>query len=122
MGGNRWSKEEGKILCELIEQGLGAQQIYDSGKLPGRTYEAIRKQVNIEALAEARTTAQVEPIEPSTDALTLDKVVKLYSTAYDKICRTEKVGKIELERLKIIFQAAKDYAPLLAGYEKVGKN
>ena len=88
MGGTRWVEEENRILRELIEQGLGAQLIYASGKLPGRTYEAIRKQVNIEALIIAKTTASVESVEPAADALTMEKVVKLYSTAYDQICRT----------------------------------
>jgi hypothetical protein len=30
----------------------------------------------------------------------------------------KEVDKLALERFRIIFQAAKDYAPLLAGYEK----
>ncbi len=57
-------------------------------------------------------------MEPAADALAMEKIVKLYSAAIDQICRTEKVDKLALERLRIIFQAAKDYAPLLAGYEK----
>ena len=118
MGGTRWTEEENKTIRELIEQGLGAQQIYASGKLSGRTYEAIRKQVNIEALIVAKTSSTVEPVEPAADALTIEKVVRLYSTAYDQICRTQQVDKLALERLRIIFQAAKDYAPLLAGYER----
>ena len=118
LGGTRWTEEENKILRELIEQGLGAQQIFASGKLSGRTYEAIRKQVNIEALIAAKTSTTVEAVEPAAEALTMEKVVKLYSTAYDQICRTQQVDKLALERLRIIFQAAKDYAPLLAGYEK----
>ncbi len=118
MGGTHWTQQENQIIREQIEQGLGTQQIYASGKLPGRTYEAIRKQVNIEALIIAKTTATVEAVEPAADALTIEKIVKLYSTAYDQICRTQQVDKLALERLKIIFQAAKDYAPLLAGYEK----
>ena len=121
LGGTRWVEEENKILRELIEQGLGAQQIYASGKLPGRTYEAIRKQVNIEALIAAKTSTKVEAIEPAADALTMEKLVKLYSTAYDQICSTQQVDKLAMERLRIIFQAAKDYAGLLAGYEKWDK-
>ncbi len=103
---------------ELVEQGLGAQQIHATGKLPGRTYEAIRKQLNIEALTAAKGSTTVETIEPASDALTLEKVVKLFTTTLDKICQTEKVDKLTLERYRIIFQAAKDYGPLLAGYEK----
>ncbi|MGD0202853.1 MAG: hypothetical protein ABSC20_02960 [Candidatus Bathyarchaeia archaeon] len=118
MGGTRWTEEENKTLRALVEQGLGAQQIHEAGKLPGRTYEAIRKQLNIEALAAAKGSTTVETIEPASDALTLEKVVKLFTTTLDKICQTEKVDKLTLERYRIIFQAAKDYGPLLAGYEK----
>lgn len=118
LGGKNWTEEENRIIREYIEQGLGAQQIYASGKLAGRTYEAIRKQVNLEALIAAKTAVKVEVIEPAADVLTMEQVVKLYSTAYDQICRTEQVDKLALERLKIIFQAARDYAPLMAGYEK----
>ena len=118
MGGAHWTEEENKILREFIEQGFGAQQVYDSGKLPNRKYEAIRKQIKYQALLAAKTSTVVELVEPASDALTMDKIVKLYSTAYDQICRTQKVDKLGLERLRIIFQAAKDYAPLLAGYER----
>lgn len=118
MGGTRWTEEENRALRELVEQGLGAQQIHETGKLPGRTYEAIRKQLNMEALAAAKGSTTVETIEPAPDALTLEKVVKLFTTTLDKICQTEKVDKLTLERYRIIFQAAKDYGPLLAGYEK----
>ncbi len=118
MGGTRWTEEENKTLRALVEQGLGAQQIHEAGKLPGRTYEAIRKQLNMEALAAAKGSTTVETIEPAPDALTLEKVVKLFTTTLDKICQTEKVDKLTLERYRIIFQAAKDYGPLLAGYEK----
>lgn len=118
MGGTRWTEEENKTLRALVEQGLGAQQIHETGKLPSRTYEAIRKQLNMEALAAAKGSITVETIEPAPDALTLEKVVKLFTTTLDKICQTEKVDKLTLERYRIIFQAAKDYGPLLAGYEK----
>ncbi len=118
LGGTRWTEEENKTLRALVEQGLGAQQIHETGKLPGRTYEAIRKQLNMEALAAAKGSTTVETIEPAPDALTLEKVVKLFTTTLDKICQTEKVDKLTLERYRIIFQAAKDYGPLLAGYEK----
>jgi len=118
LGGTRWTEEENETLRALVEQGLGAQQIHGTGKLPGRTYEAIRKQLNMEALAAAKGSTTVETIEPAPDALTLEKVVKLFTTTLDKICQTEKVDKLTLERYRIIFQAAKDYGPLLAGYEK----
>ena len=118
LGGFRWTGEESRVLRELVEQGLGAQQIYESGKLAGRTYEAIRRQVNLEALASAKGNSNVDTIEPASDAMKMEKVVKLFSTAFDQICQTQTVDKLALERFRIIFQAAKDYGPLLAGYEK----
>jgi hypothetical protein len=33
----------------------------------------------------------------------------------------KQTDKLALERLRIVFQAAKDYGPLLAGYEKWDK-
>ena len=118
MGGFRWTGEESRVLRELVEQGLGAQQIYESGKLAGRTYEAIRRQVNLEALASAKGNSNVDTIEPASDAMKMEKVVKPFSTAFDQICQTQTVDRLALERFRIIFQAAKDYGPLLAGYEK----
>jgi len=45
--------------------GLGAQKIYESGKLPNRTYEAVRKQLNLDFLVAAGRRAIVETIEPA---------------------------------------------------------
>ena len=90
-------------------------------KLSGRTYEAIRKQLRVESLAAAKVSSPVEPVEPAADVLKIEQVVKLYSTAYNQICQAQNVDKLTLERFRLIFQAAKDYAPLLAGYEKWGK-
>jgi hypothetical protein len=118
LGGTRWTEEENKTLRQLVEQGLDAQQIHETGKLPGRTYEAIRKQLNMEALAAAKGSSTVEAVEPAPDALSMEKVVKLFSTAFEQICQAEAVDKLALERFRIIFQAARDYGPLLAGYEK----
>jgi ribulose 1,5-bisphosphate carboxylase large subunit-like protein len=69
----------------------------------------------------ARQKAFVETIEQSVDALSMEKVVKLFSTAFEQICAMKEVDKLVLERFRIIFQAAKDYGPLLAHYEKWDK-
>jgi len=56
----------------------------------------------------------VQQIEPSPDALSMEEVVKLFSTAFEQICGLREVDKLVLERFRIIFQAAKDYGSLLA--------
>ena len=116
--GKPWTEEEIKILREIAEQGLSAQEIYESGKLPDRTYEAIRKQLNLSAIVATKHTAIVETIQPASDALSMEEVVKLFSTAFKQICELQQVDKLTLERFRIIFQAAKDYGPLLSHYQK----
>ena len=116
--GKPWTEEEIKVLGEMSKQGKNAQEIYESGKLPNRTYEAIRKQLNLDSLVATNRTAIVATIEPASDALSMEKVVKLFSTAFEQACALQQVDKLVLERFRIIFQAAKDYGPLLAGYEK----
>jgi len=48
----------------------------------------------------------------------VEEVVKLFSMAFEQICRLREVDKLVLERFRIIFQVAKDYGPLLARYKK----
>jgi hypothetical protein len=116
--GKAWTDEEIKVLGELAEQGLSAQEIYDSGRLPDRTYEAIRKQLNLGSIVATKQTAIVETIEPAKDALSMEQVVKLFSTAFKQICELQQVDKLTLERFRIIFQAAKDYGPLLSSFQR----
>jgi hypothetical protein len=56
----------------------------------------------------------VETIEPSAEALSIERIVKLLSTAFEQVCALNEVDKLVLERFRIIFQAAKDYGPMLA--------
>ena len=115
--GKPWTEAELKLLMDMAAQGLNPQQIFDSGKLPGRTLRAIGKQAYC-SIVRTFPTAIVHTIEPARDAMPMERVVKLFSTALKQICAMKEVDKLALERFRIIFQAAKDYAPLLAGYEK----
>ena len=60
----------------------------------------------------------VQQIEPAKDAMRMEEVVKLFSTTFEQVCALKEVDKLVLERFRIIFQAARDYGPLLAHYEK----
>jgi hypothetical protein len=115
--GKPWTDAELEILQQMAAQGLNPQQIYDSGKLPGRTYRSIVRQIS-GSIVYTKPTAIVRTIEPAKDALPMEKVVKLFSTAFKQICSLQEVDKLALERFRIIFQAAKDYGPLLASFEK----
>jgi hypothetical protein len=116
--GKPWSDEEIAILDELASQGLSPQQIYESGRLPERTVDAIRKQLKLCSIVQTKHTAIVQTIEPAPDALSMEEVVKLFSTAFKQICEVQQVDKLTLERFRIIFQAAKDYGPLLSSFQR----
>jgi len=116
--GKPWTDEEIAVLEELASQGLSPQQIYESGRLPERTVDAIRKQLKLCSIVQTKHTAIVQTIEPAEDALSMEEVVKLFSTAFKQICELQQVDKLTLERFRIIFQAAKDYGPLLSSFQK----
>ena len=122
--GKTWTDEENKLLLAMIAEGLTFQQAFDSRKFPDRTLDSVRGQFQ-RLSASSPTNAEhftiVRAIEPSIDTLTMEKAVKLFSSAFEQICASERIDKQMLERFRIIFQAAKDYVPLLAGYEKWDK-
>lgn len=118
--GKRWTEEENKLLREMVESKLSVQQIFDSGKLPGRSYEAIRMQKKKLPIDSAKTKSIVESIVPG-EAIELSEVLERYSDAFKQICKEGELDKLQLERFRIIFSAAKDYAPLLAHYERLSQ-
>jgi hypothetical protein len=71
--GKLWTGQEIKVLREMAEQRLCAQEIYESGKLPDRTYEAIKKQLNLDFLVETNRTAIVGIIEPAWNRILLPR-------------------------------------------------
>jgi len=88
-------------------------------KFPERTVEAIRKQIErLDSNVRTKVLRIVRTIEPAPDALSMEEVVKLFSTAFKQICELQEVDKLTLERLRIIFQAAKDYGPLLSSFQR----
>ena len=84
--GKPWTDAELKLLMDMAAQGSNPQRIYDSGKLPGRTVSAIMKQLQRCSIVQTKPTAIVETIKPSQDALSMESVVKLFSTAFKQIC------------------------------------
>jgi hypothetical protein len=114
-----WTNKEIQILTGMVAEGLNAKQIRDSNKLPDRTYFAIKKQRLIVLAGTLNKPKILAPsILPTEGPLTIENVVKYFSNAFQQICSLTEVDKLTLERFRIVFQAAKDYGPLLAGYEK----
>ena len=65
-------------------------------------------------MVKVKPGAKVITIERAQNVLTIERVVELFSTAFEQICGLREVDKLVLERFRIIFQAAKDYGSLLA--------
>jgi hypothetical protein len=119
--GNLWTDDENSLLLGMVAQGLSPQAIFDSGKFSDRTVDAIRAQVQRLGSYVQPRKSNVQTIQPSADSLRMEEAVKFFSTAFKQICELQEVDKLKLERFRIIFQAARDYGPLLASYEKWDK-
>jgi hypothetical protein len=66
-GGKPWTDDENRLLLKMAEEGMNPQQIYDSGRLPERTVQAIDKQLERCKFALSQSKTFVATIEPSTD-------------------------------------------------------
>jgi len=80
-------------LMDMAAQGFNPQQIFDSGKLPGRTLRTIGKQAYC-SIVRTFPTAIVHTIEPASDALSMEEVVRLFSRAFEQICGLTEVDKL----------------------------
>ena len=106
----QWTLSDVRLLEEMVRSGMTWQEIHDSGKFPGRTYDAIRNQ--IKGLGSHSTsqkkfllTSQIDEAE----IVELDTVVKRFVDAFNKICSLESCNRQDLERFRIIFSSARVY-------------
>jgi hypothetical protein len=70
------------------------QETYDSGKFPGRTVEAINKQMQHCSIVATKQETIVETIKPAKNAMHMERAVKLFTTAFEQICKTSEVDKL----------------------------
>lgn len=123
-GGKPWTDEENRLLLSMIAEDYSFQEILDSAKFPDRTAVAVRVQVqrlSASSQLKAEHSPKIIATEPSKNNMPMERVVKLFSSAFEQICASTYADRFMLERFRIIFQAAKDYVPLLAGFEKWDK-
>jgi len=117
--GKRWSPPEIKLLQEMVEQGMSADQIFKSGKFPGRTHDAVRKQ--IERLTPSIVGQRKSSVGQITEGqiVDLESFVKRYVDAFNKLCDLTDYDKADLERFRLIHTYARDYPALLAEHERL---
>ena len=117
MAGRKWAQNEINQLRELAEQGLTAQQIFESGKFPRRSYRSIEHQLKRLAYGTHKKFrgTHVKAVEVAE----LEEIVKRYVDAFRQICEEREFTRDEIERFKTIFMAAWKYRELFAEYERV---
>jgi len=116
--GKRWSLPEIKMLQEMVEQGLSSDQIFKSGKFPGRTHKAITLEVSRLGLIEAQKKSIGTQITEA-GIVDLESFVKRYVDAFNKLCDLTEYDKADLERFRLIHTYARDYPALLAEHERL---
>jgi len=116
-GGKRWTRDEIQLLREMIQKGTSAQEILESGRLPGRTYRSIDTEVK--RLSFAPQKIFNAPQISEAEIVGLETIVKRYVDAFNKICDLTEYDKTDLERFRIIFMAAWKYRDLFAEYERL---
>jgi len=113
----RWSPTEIQMLREMVEAGLALDQIIKSGKLPNRTHDSIRMQIQRLSFVHHKNSG----VEHITEAgiVDLESFVKRYVDAFDKLCSLTDYDKADLERFRLIHTYARDYPALLAEHERL---
>jgi hypothetical protein len=115
----RWTPLEMKTLQEMIEQGLSVDQIFKSGKFPGRTYAAIVKQIERSAPSVVRHKKSFVGHITEAPIVDLESFLKRYVDAFNKLCDLTDYNKADLERFRLIHTYARDYPALLAEHERL---
>jgi len=114
----RWSQLEITMLREMVEQGLSTEQIFKSGKFPGRTYRAIDMEIKRLSIVVPHRNSAVPQISEG-QIVDLESFVKRYVDAFNKLCNLTDYDKADLERFRLIHTYARDYPALLAEHERL---
>ena len=116
--GKRWTEAETKLLMEMVKEDKSVEEIIKSGKFPNRTSMAIQnavKRFSFDSQKKKFIDSQIREAE----IVGLETIVARYVDAFNKICNLEKYDKADLERFRIIFQAAWKYRELFREYQKL---
>jgi len=118
--GKRWTETENRLLQGMIQQGASLDNIIRSGKFEGRTPQAIAKQVErlkLHSFVGQSKKSFVGQIGKA-EIPGFEDVLARYVDAFNKLCEKAELSKEDLERIRLIFQAAWKYRELYREYEK----
>ena len=116
--GKRWTEAETKLLMEMVKEDKSVEEIIKSGKFPNRTSMAIQnavKRFSFDSQKKKFIDSQIREAE----IVGLETIVARYVDAFNKICNLKEYDKADLERFRIIFQAAWKYRELFREYQKL---
>jgi hypothetical protein len=120
--GKRWSDVENGVLRELVGEGLSVGEIVMSGRLVGRSPQAIVKQMERLGLrgssfvgVRKSFVGQIGRVEVPG----FEEFVERYVDAFNKLCGLEEFSRDDLERFRLIFMAAWKFRDLFKEYERV---
>jgi hypothetical protein len=113
----RWTDAEIQLLMEMVKEGKSVDEIVQSGKFPNRTYKSIEHAVSRLTFGSQKKKSLGTQIREA-EIVGLETIVARYVDAFNKICDLKEYDKTDLERFRIIFQAAWKYRELFREYEK----
>ena len=116
--GKRWTDAEIKLLKKMVDEGKSESEIFKSGKFPNRTFMSIRHAVERLPFGHQKKKSNGAQIREA-EIVGLETIVARYVDAFNKICNLKEYDKTDLERFRIIFQAAWKYRELFREYEKL---
>jgi hypothetical protein len=116
--GERWLPQEVKMLQEMVEQGMTADEIFRSRKFPERTHNAIVHEVSRMGFGGCQKKSSGCQITEA-GIVDLESFVKRYVDAFNKLCDLTDYDKADLERFRLIHTYARDYPALLAEHERL---
>ena len=117
--GKRWTDAENMLLLGMVKQGLSLDQIVKSGKFEGRTPQAIAKQIERLKLGcfVGQNKKSIVGQIGKAEIPEFEEVLARYIDAFNKLCEKPEIAKLDLERIRLIFQAAWKYRELFREYE-----
>ncbi len=111
--GKKWTDLENELLAQMTRQGMTVRQIYESGKFPNRSFQALDKQlerlgVDLSRQKKFSLSGQIREAE----IIDLETIVRRFVDAFNKICGVKECSKEDLNRFRVIFSAARMYFDL----------
>jgi len=119
--GKRWTDVENTLLLEMMQQGLSLEAIVKSGKFEGRTPQAIAKQMERLKLGcfVGQNRKSIVGQIGKAEIPEFEDVLARYIDAFNKLCEKTEITREDIERIRLIFQAAWKYRELYREYEKI---